>query len=76
MINLIPKIFQFLMIFYGVYYFQKDIGKLTVKNSVLFEQYIDNDYNYKCFKNILYLFFPFINSNDSENAINSNNFNN
>ena len=76
MINLIPKIFQFLMIFYGVYYFQKDIGKLTVKNSVLFEQYINNDYNYKCFKNILYLFFPFINSNDSENTINSNNFNN
>ena len=76
MINLIPKIFQFLMIFYGVYYFQKDIGKLTVKNSVLFEQYIENDYNYKCLKNILYLFFPFINSNDSENAINSNNFNN
>jgi hypothetical protein len=76
MINLIPKIFQFLMIFYGVYYFQKDIGKLTVKNSILFEQYIDNDYNYKCFKNILYLFFPFINSNDSENIINSNNFNN
>ncbi len=73
MINLIPKILLFLIIFYGVYFFQKDIGKLTVSNSMLYEQYIENDYNYKCFNNVLYLFFPFISSNNSDNTINSNN---
>ena len=66
MINLIPKIFVFIMIFYGVYYFQKDIGKIFELSS-LFEQYAENDYDYKCLKNPFYLLFPFINSIASKN---------
>ena len=74
-INLLPKIFVFLLIFYGVYFLQKDIGILAI-NSVLFEQYIENDYNKKCLKNPLYLLFPFFNSIGSENKMVDNYFNN
>ena len=59
LINIVPKIFVFIIIFYGVYFFQKDIGKLTV-SSLLFDQYTENEYNYKCLKNPFYLLFPFI----------------
>ena len=73
LINLFPKIFNFIIIFYGVYYFQKDIGKLIV-SSELFEQYTENDYNYKCLKNPLFLLFPFFNSVDSKNNKMINNY--
>ena len=59
LINLIPKIFVFIIIFYGVYFFQKDIGNLTTA-SLLFDQYAENEYNYKCLRNPFYLIFPFI----------------
>ena len=74
-VNLLPKIFVFLIIFYGVYFFQKDIGTITVK-SIIFEQYTKNEYNYKCLTNPLYLIFPFINPITSENIIFNNYFNN
>ena len=64
--NLIPKIFVFLIIFYGVYFFQNDIRKVSVLSS-LFEQYTENNFNYKCLKNPLYLLFPFINPITSDN---------
>ena len=66
LINLIPKIFVFIMIFYGVYYFQKDIGKIF-DLSTLYQQHTENDYDYKCLKNPFYLLFPFINSVASKN---------
>ena len=59
LINLIPKIFVFIIIFYGVYKQQKDIGKIF-GSSVLFEQYTENQFDYKCLSNPLYLIFPFI----------------
>ena len=60
MINLLPKIFIFLFIFYGVYFLQSDIGKMEI-SSMVFEQYVENEYNYKCLSNPLYLLFPFFN---------------
>ena len=66
LINLIPKIFVYIIIFYGVYFFQKDINKLTVSN-LLFEQYTENEYDYKCLKNPLYLLLPFISNVDYKN---------
>jgi hypothetical protein len=60
MINLLPKIFIFLFIFYGVYFLQRDIGIMEV-SSMVFEQYVENEYNYKCLSNPLYLLFPFFN---------------
>ena len=60
LLNLIPKIYVFLIIFYGIYFFQKDIGKMMLTSS-LFEQYTENNFNYKCLSNPIYLIFPFIN---------------
>jgi hypothetical protein len=76
MINLLPKIFSFLMIFYGVYFFQKEVG-IFFGSKIIFDQYIENEYNYKCLKNPLYLFFPFINPiNSSNNKMINNYYNN
>ena len=76
MINLLPKIFSFLMIFYGVYFFQKEVGIFS-GSKIIFDQYIENEYNYKCLKNPLYLFFPFINPiNSSNNKMINNYYNN
>jgi hypothetical protein len=58
MYNLLPKIFIFLFIFYGVYFLQRDVGRMEV-SSMVFEQYVENEYNYKCLSNPLYLLFPF-----------------
>ena len=66
LLNLIPKIYVFLIIFYGIYFFQKDIGNMLVSSS-LFEQYTENNFNYKCLKNPIYLIFPFINPITSDN---------
>ena len=75
-INLLPKIFSFLMIFYGVYFFQKEVG-IFFGSKIIFDQYIENEYNYKCLKNPLYLFFPFINPiNSSNNKMINNYYNN
>ena len=60
MYNLLPKIFIFLFIFYGVYFLQRDVGRMEV-SSMVFEQYVENEYNYKCLSNPLYLLFPFFN---------------
>jgi len=60
MFNLLPKIFIFLFIFYGVYFLQRDVGVMGIP-SMVFEQYIENEYNYKCLSNPLYLLFPFFN---------------
>jgi hypothetical protein len=73
LINLIPKIFAFIMIFYGVYKQQKDIGKVF-DSSTLFEQYIENQFDYKCLNNPLYLIFPFINPITSDNNKMVNNY--
>ena len=76
LLNLIPKMYVFLIIFYGVYFFQKDIGKFGFSSS-LFEQYTENNFNYKCLKNPIYLIFPFINPiNSSNNKMVYNYFNN
>lgn len=75
-INLLPKIFQFLVIFYGIYFLQKDIGKMTVTTSILYEQYIENEYNYKCLTNPLYLLFPFINPVTSNDKMTNSYYNN
>ena len=76
MINLLPKIFIFLFIFYGMYFLQRDIGRIEI-SSMVFEQYVDNEYNYKCLSNPLYLLFPFFNpvSYDKTKLVN-NYFNN
>ena len=58
-LNFIPKIFVFMVIFYGIYFIQKDIGGLF-GSSILFKQYVENEYNYKCINNPFYLFFPFV----------------
>jgi hypothetical protein len=74
--NLVPKIFCFLIIFYVFYFLQKDFGKLIVNSSILFEQYIENEYNYKCLNNPLYLLFPFFNPITSDNYMTYNYYNN
>ena len=73
MINLLPKIFSFLMIFYGVYFFQKEIGTFS-GSTIVFDQYAENEYNYKCLKNPLYLLFPFISPITSSNNKMINNY--
>jgi len=72
-INLLPKILSFLMIFYGVYFFQKEVGIFS-GSTIVFDQYIENEYNYKCLKNPLYLLFPFINPITSSNNKMINNY--
>ena len=74
--NLISKIICFLIIFYCIYSKQSDIGKIFAPSSILFEQYIENDYNYKCLNNPLYLLFPFINPITKDNKMVDNYFNN
>ena len=75
-INLIPKMFVFIIIFSVIYYLQKDIGKIFQPSSILFEQYTDNEYNYKCLSNPIYLLFPFINTITTDNNMVYNYFNN
>ena len=67
--NLISKIFCFLIIFYFIYFMQKDIGKAFAPSSILFEQYTENELNYKCLSNPVYLLFPFINSITTDNKM-------
>ena len=74
--NLISKIFCFLIIFYFIYFMQKDIGKAFAPSSILFEQYTENELNYKCLNNPVYLLFPFINSITTDNKMIGNYFNN
>ena len=65
-----------MIIFYCIYSKQSDIGKIFAPSSILFEQYIENDYNYKCLNNPLYLLFPFINPITKDNKMVDNYFNN
>ena len=74
--NIISKIFCFLIIFYFIYSLQNDIGKTFISSSILFEQYTQNEFNYKCLNNPLYLFFPFINPISTDNKMVNNYFNN
>ena len=74
--NLLSKIICFLIIFYLVYFFQKDICKIFLNSSLLFEQYTETEFNYKCLSNPLYLLFPFINPITDDNDMVSNYFNN
>ena len=74
--NLLSKIICFLIIFYFVYFLQKDIGKIFLNSSLLFEQYTETEFNYKCLSNPLYLLFPFINPITNDNDMVYNYFNN
>ena len=74
--NLIPKIFCYLIIFYFVYFLQNDMGKMFIPSSILFEQFTENEVNYKCLSNPLYLLFPFINPVTKDNQLVYDYFNN
>ena len=74
--NLLPKIFCYLIIFYVVYYMKKDIGKIFVNSSIVFQQYIENEFNKNCTSNFGYLLFPFVNPGANNYTVSNNYFNN
>ena len=74
--NLLPKIFCYLIIFYVVYYMKKDIGKIFVNSSIVFQQYVENEFNKNCTSNFGYLLFPFVNPGANNYTVSNNYFNN
>ena len=74
--NLLPKMATFLIIFYVVYFMQKDVGKIFLNSSIVFQQYIENEFNKKCTSNFAFLLFPFVHPGFSEYEKSNNYFNN
>jgi hypothetical protein len=74
--NLLPKIFCYLIIFYVFYYMKKDMGKIFAGSSIVFQQYIENEFNKNCTSNFGYLLLPFVNPGIKNYTVSNNYFNN